>query len=191
MHTPGMTAENRLRPPEGAELLFQVLTEREERSAVAIASNEPFPSCTKTFTDPRLCAAVVDRLSIRRADLRNRQQPLPARPRPPYQVAAENLHHYNREQLMRIFVVFQRNSQKTTGTSSVMFLIDHRVALRGLDVVDAAGRIWPCQAWASAAGWGSRMPRSQSTVHLMPSVRSVSGFQPNTRPARVGSSALA
>ena len=46
----------------GAELLFQVLTEREERSAIAIASNEPFSSWTKTFTDPRLCAAIVDRL---------------------------------------------------------------------------------------------------------------------------------
>ena len=48
----------------GAELLFQVLTEREERSAVAIASNEPFSRWTKTFTDPRLCAAVVDRLTF-------------------------------------------------------------------------------------------------------------------------------
>ncbi|UQX10432.1 IS21-like element helper ATPase IstB [Candidatus Mycobacterium methanotrophicum] len=48
----------------GAELLFQVLTEREERSAIAIASNEPFASWTKTFTDPRLCAAVVDRLTF-------------------------------------------------------------------------------------------------------------------------------
>jgi DNA replication protein DnaC len=47
----------------GAELLFQVLTEREERSAVAIASNEPFSGWTKTFTDPRLCAAIVDRLT--------------------------------------------------------------------------------------------------------------------------------
>ena len=47
----------------GAELLFQVLTEREERSAIAIASNEPFSSWTKTFTDPRLCAAIVDRLT--------------------------------------------------------------------------------------------------------------------------------
>jgi IstB-like ATP binding protein len=36
----------------GAELLFQVLTEREERSAVAIASNELFSGWTKTFTDP-------------------------------------------------------------------------------------------------------------------------------------------
>ena len=36
----------------GAELLFQVLTEREERSAIAIASNEPFSCWTKTFTDP-------------------------------------------------------------------------------------------------------------------------------------------
>lgn len=47
----------------GAELLFQVLTEREERCAVAIASNEPFSGWTKTFTDPRLCAAIVDRLT--------------------------------------------------------------------------------------------------------------------------------
>ena len=53
------------------------------------------------------------------------------------------------------------------------------------------GRIWRSQARASAAGRGSRMPRSQSTVRLMPLLRSVSGFQPSTRPARVGSSALA
>jgi DNA replication protein DnaC len=33
----------------GAELLFQVLTEREERSAIAIASNEPFSGWTKTL----------------------------------------------------------------------------------------------------------------------------------------------
>jgi DNA replication protein DnaC len=48
----------------GAELLFQVLTEREERSAVAIAFNEPFSGWTKTFTDPRLCDAIVDRLTF-------------------------------------------------------------------------------------------------------------------------------
>ena len=43
---------------------FQVVTEREERSAISIASNEPFSSRTKTFTDPRLCAAVADRLTF-------------------------------------------------------------------------------------------------------------------------------
>jgi DNA replication protein DnaC len=48
----------------GAELLFQVLTEREEKAAVAIASNEPFSGWTKTFADPRLCAAIVDRLTF-------------------------------------------------------------------------------------------------------------------------------
>jgi len=47
----------------GAELLFQVLTEREEKASVAIASNEAFSGWTKTFTDPRLCAAIVDRLT--------------------------------------------------------------------------------------------------------------------------------
>jgi DNA replication protein DnaC len=48
----------------GAELLFQVLTEREEKNSVAIASNESFGGWTKTFTDPRLCTAIVDRLTF-------------------------------------------------------------------------------------------------------------------------------
>ncbi len=48
----------------GAELLFQVLSEREEKNSVAIASNESFGGWTKTFTDPRLCAAIVDRLTF-------------------------------------------------------------------------------------------------------------------------------
>lgn len=48
----------------GAELLFQVLTEREEKNSVAIASNESFAGWGKTFTDPRLCAAIVDRLTF-------------------------------------------------------------------------------------------------------------------------------
>jgi DNA replication protein DnaC len=48
----------------GAELLFQVLTEREEKASVAIASNEAFSAWTKTFSDPRLCAAIVDRLTF-------------------------------------------------------------------------------------------------------------------------------
>ncbi|MFF3920441.1 IS21-like element helper ATPase IstB [Streptomyces sp. NPDC001852] len=48
----------------GAEMLFQVLTEREEKNSVAIASNESFGGWTKTFTDSRLCAAIVDRLTF-------------------------------------------------------------------------------------------------------------------------------
>lgn len=48
----------------GAELLFQVLTEREEKASVAIATNESFSGWTKTFTDPRLCTAIVDRLTF-------------------------------------------------------------------------------------------------------------------------------
>jgi hypothetical protein len=48
----------------GAELLFQVLTDREEKESVAIASSESFGGWTKTFTGPRLCAAIVDRLTF-------------------------------------------------------------------------------------------------------------------------------
>lgn len=39
------------------------LPDREALHA-AIASNESFPGWTKTFTDPRLCAAIVDRLTF-------------------------------------------------------------------------------------------------------------------------------
>ena len=48
----------------GAEILFQLLTEREVKASVAIASDESFSGWTKTFTDPRLCAAIVDRLTF-------------------------------------------------------------------------------------------------------------------------------
>ena len=48
----------------GAELLFQVITEREERASIACASNAPFSEWGATFTDPRLAAAVVDRLTF-------------------------------------------------------------------------------------------------------------------------------
>ena len=51
--------------PRGAELLFQVLTDREERASVAVASSAPFSEWGQTFTDPRLAAAVVDRLASR------------------------------------------------------------------------------------------------------------------------------
>ncbi|MFN2506834.1 MAG: IS21-like element helper ATPase IstB [Acidimicrobiales bacterium] len=51
--------------PRGAELLFQVITEREERASVAVASNASFSEWGATFTDPRLAAAVVDRLTFR------------------------------------------------------------------------------------------------------------------------------
>jgi hypothetical protein len=49
----------------GAELLFQVITEREERASIALASNASFSEWGQTFSDPRLAAAVVDRLTFR------------------------------------------------------------------------------------------------------------------------------
>lgn len=49
----------------GAELLFQVLTEREENNSIAVVPNESSSGWTKTFTDPRLCAAIVDRLTFK------------------------------------------------------------------------------------------------------------------------------
>jgi len=49
---------------KGAELLFQILTEREEKSSVATASNLPFSEWGQVVGDPRLVAAIVDRLTF-------------------------------------------------------------------------------------------------------------------------------
>ena len=48
----------------GAELLFQILTEREERHSIAVASNLPFSEWGTVIRDPRLVAAIVDRVTF-------------------------------------------------------------------------------------------------------------------------------
>jgi DNA replication protein DnaC len=48
----------------GSELLFQILTEREEKASVAVASNLPFSEWGSIIPDPRLVAAIVDRLTF-------------------------------------------------------------------------------------------------------------------------------
>jgi DNA replication protein DnaC len=52
-------------PPSGAELLFQVLADRAERASVIVTTNLPFSEWTTVFPDPRLCKAVVERLTYR------------------------------------------------------------------------------------------------------------------------------
>jgi len=48
----------------GADLLFQVLTEREEKSSIGLASNLPFSEWGQIITDARLVAAVIDRVTF-------------------------------------------------------------------------------------------------------------------------------
>ena len=65
----------------GAELLFQVLTEGEEKASVAIASNESFSGWTKTFTDP--ASALPSSTASPSAATSSRPAPTPtASPRP-------------------------------------------------------------------------------------------------------------
>jgi len=52
-------------PATGAELLFQVLAERAERASVMVTTNLPFSEWVSVFPDPRLCKAVVERLTYR------------------------------------------------------------------------------------------------------------------------------
>ncbi len=49
----------------GAELLFQVISERAEKASVMITTNLPFSEWTKVFTNARLCKAILDRLTDR------------------------------------------------------------------------------------------------------------------------------
>ena len=48
-----------------AELLFHVLSERTEKRPIVLTSNLPFSEWTGVFPDPRLCRAVIDRLTHR------------------------------------------------------------------------------------------------------------------------------
>jgi len=48
----------------GAELLFQIITEREEKNSIAVASNLPFSEWGNVIADPRLVAAIIDRLTF-------------------------------------------------------------------------------------------------------------------------------
>ena len=49
----------------GAEFLFQVISERAERAAIIVTTNLPFSEWTTVFPNPRLCKALLDRISDR------------------------------------------------------------------------------------------------------------------------------
>ena len=49
-------------PDGAAELVFQVISERNERGSLIATTNLPFGDWTKVFPDPRLANAVVDRI---------------------------------------------------------------------------------------------------------------------------------
>jgi DNA replication protein DnaC len=48
----------------GAELLFQIITEREKRASLGVGTNLPFSEWGSVFSDPRLVAAIVDRVTF-------------------------------------------------------------------------------------------------------------------------------
>lgn len=52
-------------PKGAAELVFQVISERNERASLIVTTNLPFSEWTKVFPDPRLAKAVVDRITHR------------------------------------------------------------------------------------------------------------------------------
>jgi DNA replication protein DnaC len=49
----------------GAEFLFQVISDRTERAAIIVTTNLPFSEWTTVFPNPRLCKALLDRITDR------------------------------------------------------------------------------------------------------------------------------
>jgi DNA replication protein DnaC len=47
----------------GAELLFQVVSDRSERAAIIVTTNLPFSEWTQVFKNARLCKALLDRVT--------------------------------------------------------------------------------------------------------------------------------
>ena len=49
----------------GAEFLFQVISDRAERAALIVTTDLPFSEWTSVFPNPRLCKALLDRITDR------------------------------------------------------------------------------------------------------------------------------
>lgn len=49
----------------GAEFLFQVIADRAEKTALIVTTNLPFSEWTNVFPNPRLCKALLDRVTDR------------------------------------------------------------------------------------------------------------------------------
>jgi DNA replication protein DnaC len=47
----------------GAELMFQIIADRAEKAALIVTTNLPFSEWGQVFPNPRLCGAVLDRVT--------------------------------------------------------------------------------------------------------------------------------
>jgi len=54
-----------IRSDNGPEFLFQVVSDRAERAALIVTTNLPFTEWTAVFPNPRLCKALLDRVTDR------------------------------------------------------------------------------------------------------------------------------
>jgi DNA replication protein DnaC len=66
----------------GAELLFEIISQRYERGSIIITSNLPFDEWTEVFGSERLTGAILDRLTHPRSYSRDERRQLPIAPEP-------------------------------------------------------------------------------------------------------------
>ena len=66
----------------GAELLFEVFSQRYERGSILVTSNLPFDEWTEIFGSERLTGALLDRLTHHVHILENERRELSSQPKP-------------------------------------------------------------------------------------------------------------
>jgi predicted enzyme related to lactoylglutathione lyase len=106
--------------PRGAELLFQITTEREERASIGIGTYLPFSEWGSVFPDPRLIAAIVDRVTSTPTSSKPAPSPTGCAPANQHETQAGQLDADGLRRSVRTIIVHIRRREDSMRVTRIM-----------------------------------------------------------------------